>query len=332
MKLLLILIAAVLAANVYANIAPRGNLQAEAISKLPLPGHSLEPRRMKEDEQIKVEMVAEQVDLTLGRNGPHFYLDVDATFTMRNTGKAHTLGIAYPIGPRNNMLSFSAETEGVVHNHATHKRVEAIEFNNRKVNVEVWWYEWEFTFAAKQTSMHKVKYRMDVNPQVRTGYTVSTGGPWKGMIEKSVVTLAVAEGMDWGHVQAFGPLAHAGNANGRVVWNYADYEPGTEHDIFIELNTQTWKRRLLSAADTRRWQPRVDYCTLKRDAHYATGLVERSNDQNTAYAEALLRLIEEAKQVEDDVVLPRKMPYMRLKELPCGRTPEEIEGLQARVR
>jgi hypothetical protein len=325
MRLLLILVVALFAAHVCANSVPRRDWRGEILRAAPLPGHSLKPRKLSDNADVPIEMLAEQVDLTLVRGDNMFFLVVDATFTMRNHGEAHHMGVAYPIGVNNTMQYFSAETEGVIHDHVLRSRKETYGAGRSKVDMEVWWYEWEFTFPARQVSMHKVKYRMAINTRVRTGYTVSTGGPWKDKISKSVVTLNVAEGMDWGYVQSFGPLDGAANSGGRVVWNYADYDPGTEHDIFIQLNDQTWSRRFAAVSDDRCWEKRAKYCALRRDAHYGEGLVKRSAEQEVAYAESLVRLINEAKAVDDDLVLPRQNPYMRLKELPCARSPEEMK-------
>lgn len=328
MRLLLILVAALFAGHVCANSIPRRDWRGEILRAAPLPGHSLEPRKLSDNTEVPVEMVAEQVDLTLVRESNLFFLDVDATFTMRNHGEAHTMGVAYPIGLNNTMKNFTAETEGVIHNHELCSRTESHGTDGVKVNLQVWWYEWEFIFPAHEVSMHKVKYRMAINTRVRTGYTVSTGGPWKGKISKSIVTLNVAEGMGWGYVQSFGPLDGAANSGGRVVWNYADFDPGTEHDIFIQLNDQSWSRRLASVTDERCWEKRAKYCALYRDANYGKGLVKRSVEQEVAYAESLLRLINEAEANGDELLLPRQNPYMRLKELPCGRSPEQMKDFK----
>ena len=328
MRLLLILVVALFAAHVCANSVPRRDWRGEILRAAPLPGHSLKPRKLTDNADLPIEMLAEQVDLTLVRANNMFFLVVDATFTMRNHGDAHHMGVAYPIGVNNTMQYFSAETEGVIHDHKLCSRKETYGAGRSKVDMEVWWYEWEFTFPARQVSMHKVKYRMAINTRVRTGYTVSTGGPWKDKISKSVVTLNVAEGMDWGYVQSFGPLDGAANSGGRVVWNYADYDPGTEHDIFIQLNDKTWSQRLAAVNDERCWEKRAKHCELHRDAHFANGLVKRSAEQEVAYANSLVRLINEAQAVDDDLVLPRKNPVMRLKGCPCGQSREQLKEVK----
>lgn len=251
-------------------------------------------------------MVSEQVDLTLVRENKQSFLDVSVTFMMKNHGsKDVTMGVCYPIGPKNNMVSFEAETDGTIHKlelreEARNRRSE----ENRVRTAAVWFYDWEATFPAGQSCIHKVRYRLDLRGASRTGYTVSTGGPWKGKIEKSIVTLT-GSAEAWSYVRAFGPVG-AEESGERLVWRYHDYDPAPEHDIWINYKTAPLAMEVATERSLSQfWNHRLALCGLLRHAHFSAGKLTHTQAQWREYRAALAALISEHKVDGDQVGMPR---------------------------
>lgn len=251
-------------------------------------------------------MVSEQVDLTLVRENNRQFMDVSVTFMMKNHADVDvTLGVCYPIGAKNNLVTFEAETDGKIHDVQLRKVTDQPMGEGKLMQkVTIWFYDWTDTFPAGQCCIHKVRYRAALSEATRTGYTVSTGGPWKGKIEKSIVTLT-ASPEAWGYVRAFGP-AGAEESGDRLVWRYHDYDPAPQHDIWINYKGLTLEAEVSNARkQTKHWNQKLGLCTLLRHAHYSTGKLSHDQTQWRDYRAALHELVNEAKPIDDKVGMPR---------------------------
>ena len=276
------------------------------LREIPLPGHTVGPKQLEDLEGLQVQMVSEQVDLTLVRENKQSFLDVSVTFMMKNHGDTDvTMGVCYPIGPKNNMVSFEAETDGAIHKLELRKEAERdVSPGPYVLKLPVWFYDWEATFPAGHSCIHKVRYRVNLAGASRTGYTVSTGGPWKGKIEKSIVTLT-GSAEAWSYVRAFGP-AGAEESGERLVWRYHDYDPAPQHDIWINYKGLTLEAEVANARKlAHHWNQKLGLCTLLRHAHYSTGKLSHDQTQWRDYRAALHDLINEAKPIDDKVGMPR---------------------------
>lgn len=251
-------------------------------------------------------MVSEQVDLTFVRHNNLSFLDVSVTFMMKNHSEDDvTMGVCYPIGLRNTMVKFEAETDGLMHEVLLRGEEDKPVGGGRFAEpMTVWFYDWKAKFPGGETCIHKVKYRVALQGATRTGYTVSTGGPWKGKIEKSIVTLT-ASAEAWSYVRAFGP-AGAEQSGDRLVWRYCDYDPAPEHDIWINYKAYTLEAEVAQARQlSQNWNQKLAVCSLLRHAHYSTGKLAHTEAQWRDYRAALHEFINEASADGSKVVMPR---------------------------
>ncbi len=317
-----------------ANMAPHPRT-GPALDAIPLPGHSIQPLKLADQDALEVEMVSEQVDMTFERVKSTSLLTVSVTFMFKNhAANDADLPVIYPIGRRDTMTEFAVQHDGIKQKFKQKRKAADDSPNSRgKPTPEVWYYEWDCTFPADETMVIRIDYTLKLNAIGRTGYTVSTGGSWKGKIAKSVLTLT-ASPTDWGYVRSFGPLQGAQAAEGRVIWNYTDYDPGTEHDIWIEHNDETLDEacaRLASNTDS--WTNRVQICELRSRGFYAMGAVSHSKDTLRRYRQALAALIDEAEQKEDRLVLPATEKTPIYMETPTGRQLlRTMEGARTYIR
>ncbi|MBX3459366.1 MAG: hypothetical protein KF696_05260 [Planctomycetes bacterium] len=273
---------------------------------MPLPGHGVGPKVLEDLEGLEIEMVSEQVDLQLKVDENGLQLGVDVTFSFRNHAQQDvTMEVCYPIGPRNNVQGFECETEGEVH--TTSIRTEQLNISPKgsfAVNVPIYFYDWTATFPAGQVAMHKVRYTLRLAGAQRTGYTVSTGGPWKGRISKSVITLSGSPEA-WAYVRGFGPLGGAAERGGRIVWRYSDYDPTPDHDIWINYTTITLQQQVqsLTKGDIK-WAEQCIACNLLAAAHYTTGRLSLDAQQHRDLRQALARLVSQAEEKDGTWSLP----------------------------
>lgn len=295
--------------TLYANSCPsqfeRKLARESETHTLPVPGGAIAPKELSDLEGLEIQMVSEQVDLTLVREAGQPFLDVDVTFMMENHSATDvTMGVCYPIGPQRNVVRFAAETDGLVHDATLRtRRVGRGHGNGEGTPAAFWFYDWEATFPAGQCCIHKVKYRHSLKGASSTGYTVSTGGPWKGKIEKSVITLS-GSAEAWSYVRLFGPYGGSESGN-RIVWCYNDYDPKPKHDIWINYKEQPLADQIEALRQqSHRWECRLKLCRLLRYAHYSHGRLSNDATQWRALREALWGLIREAKADGDRIVMP----------------------------
>ena len=301
-----------------ANMAPLPRT-GPALDSMPLPGHSIQPRKLDDQKALDVEMVSEQVDMKFAR-AKATTLTVSVTFMFKNHAATDArLPVIYPIGRRDTMTEFAVQHDGIKQKYKQmRKHPDAGPPAPGTVPGGMYYYEWDCTFPAGETMVIRIDYAMRLNATGRTGYTVSTGGPWKGKIAKSVLTLE-ASATDWAHIRSFGPLPGAQANEGRVVWTYTDYDPGTERDIWIEYSNETLDdtcRRL--AADTESWTNRVKVCELRFVGFYSTGAVTHTPESLRKLRQALAALIDEAEQKDNRLVLPSTEKTRIYVETPTG--------------
>lgn len=276
------------------------------LRNMPLPGHGVGPTALEDLEGLAIEMVSEQVDLRLSKAIDGLRLSVDVTFAFRNHAKQDvTMGVCYPIGPRQNVIDFECETEGEVHE--TTLRTEQLNISPKgsyAVHVPIYFYDWTATFPAGEVAMHKVRYSLRLVGAFRTGYTVSTGGPWKGKISKSVITLSGTPEA-WALVRGFGPLEGAEEKGGRILWRYSEYDPAPDHDVWINYADRSLEDQVksLTKGDVK-WPEQCSAISLLAGAHYSTGSLSLDAQQQRDLRQALSRLISQAQEHESTWTLP----------------------------
>lgn len=223
----LLLLAALLAIPVMADIAPE-----------PLPASGLQPPGRQED----VEMAAEEVALVLTPGD----LKVEATFHMRNAGKADVrIQVGFPMGAyQDSLKDFSASRDGkpfdlsVVDRNAGAPEATDAPRGGRHRRRPDWWVVWDAVYPAGKTVTETVRYRTE-NKRIPPGYILNTGAGWAGKIGKAVVTLTLADGLTPGHLRKLEPAGFslAKKEDGPfAVWSFQDLEPTLKNDIHIDYN------------------------------------------------------------------------------------------------
>ncbi|MDC1141738.1 hypothetical protein OAU50_01480 [Planctomycetota bacterium] len=275
-------------------------MRDSVLRHLPLPGHGVGPKQLDDLEGLEIGMESEQVDLELEVVDGSLVLDVDVTFMFKNySDEDIQLDVCYPIGLKKNVISFECETDGDIHD----TTLRSAKTERHGVSFDIWYYDWKTTYPANQTVSHKVNYRLNLKGGSRTGYTVSSGGPWKGKIAKSVITLS-ATTEAWSHVRKFGPFDSATESGERIVWRYADYDPAPSHDIWIDYSSLTFEAECENLTKGHQWPERCWEINLRTNAFYSTGRLSLSDEQLKSLGHSLTDLISQAKPEGTKVILP----------------------------
>ena len=304
-RLCLLVVLLLACGTLYANICPcRMEPSPRPLPSTPGPAFAIRPLDSSNLKGLKIQMVSEQVDLTLVREDSQSFLDVDVTFMMENHSQVDvTMGVTCPVGERDNVSEFEAETDGAIHDTRLKART-AGRGLRPEAGPTTWSYDWEATFPARQCCIVKVRYRHALSGGKTTGYTVSSGRLWKGNIQKSVITLS-GSAEAWSYVRRIGPKG-CKESGQRLVWTYHDYEPTTEHDITIRYSSMTLAEDVDALQpQLNHWKQREELCTLLRFAHYSTGKLSNDAAQWRALRQALFVLLREAKADGDTIVMPR---------------------------
>ena len=205
-----------LASAVYADIAPKPSAHPQTPSPLgvDLPG-------------VEVEMVSEDVSLLLRHDKPkHDKLEVVAVFRMKNHGPTATFETGFPIGPYRNIESFSVEIDSkpvdfdVIDRGSDTARQPAFGRRSSIGSNHDYWYVWNATYPAGVTSVHVVRYVLDIfrpTGSQQAGYVLHTGEWWKGPIGKARVTLRCDNGLALDHFLTVSPRSGGVREEDRIV-------------------------------------------------------------------------------------------------------------------
>lgn len=217
---------------------------------------------------IDVRMVWERVVVDLYRDSSV----VEATFFMRNEGESQTINIGFPemnFYQRGRTAddvpaSFSVTGNG--------RRVEEIrlytpgplsgdegsgDFSLSMTSGEIKipesyqerpWLLWDATFEEGESMQIVVRYTMpygEIRGRCRYfTYLMSTGAGWKGSVERAEIVVNLKD-LPEDHILYTTPANMETGVN-RMVWNFTDLNPSTEHDIeiFYDAEKGAYERSL----------------------------------------------------------------------------------------
>ena len=198
-----------------------------------------------------VQMAAETVQIALGSQR----VQVDATFTMHNTGAASTVRMGYPLGEFEQALNDLAVTvdgqtvKGIQTQAGTQSAAPGRRPRGRAprgVAAEPYrfegpykeWKVFDVPFGANEKKAVRVRYW--VAPAQVTdkekgrllfyGYTLKTGATWKGTIGEATITVALDDAKcDLIRVV---PGGYKKSTDGKkLVWQMKDFEPADNIEI-----------------------------------------------------------------------------------------------------
>ncbi|MCL4424253.1 MAG: DUF4424 domain-containing protein [Firmicutes bacterium] len=192
----------------------------------------------------QVAMVEERVALSLeGLSRTR----VDATFVFRNTGPACRVLMGFPEGvPETERKNFGDDLG--LHDFKTWIDGQSIPAEREKgsppgqdsgrAKQYPYWWTWELPFGVREAhqvrNSYWVKNHSWSNSSVLTGYVLETGASWKGSIGKVRVSLDLGRILPF-QLERVTPIGYRFE-DGKLVWEWTELEPGSEHNIEVIFN------------------------------------------------------------------------------------------------
>ncbi len=316
------LLCGVFAAHVLANPNPA-----------PEPREIGTPIPMKEIPDFQIEMLSENVTLTLmrapidpkgGRGQPYegasARLAVSGDYRFKNYGDAQTLDICFPCRDK-----LEAETVKVSLDGKEGKARPMGEDDEVGTPWGGWMYEswmtWKADFPAKAECTMHVEYTVVMRELYEAGYIVKSGAPWKGKIGKANFTLKFAEGFKADFVRKLSPADSVKFKDDVYTWEFKDFEPDNSHNISIGYALESWKDKVARMRErATNWQKK--YVLAERLARPPlTGkLADADAEKREDFLAALEALVPRSKEAGEKLIIYSDLPVR----MPT-RDPEDYE-------